>query len=174
MPRKHELTEKQRLFVEHYIANGGDACKAYVSSRDSKMTGNALTVVASKYTRLPAVKAALDAIQAKAMATVVDRYAITKERVLDEMARIAFANITDIASFNPDGVSIKPSEDLTPEAISSISEVTEIKYKDAGSVVKVKQYDKQKALVDLGKHLGMFTEKHEHKHVAAAKFIIEK
>jgi hypothetical protein len=30
----------------------------------------------------------------------------------------------------------------------------------------VKIADKRQALVDLGKHLGMFTEKHEHKHAA--------
>ena len=53
-------------------------------------------------------------------------------------------------------VTIKASEDLPDEVLHAISEVGESFNKDGDRSVKVKQYDKLRALDMLGKHVGLF------------------
>src|ERR1700687_542557 len=48
---------------------------------------------------------------------------ITPARVLREYARIAFADLRDIAGWGPDGLEIKPSSELTPAAAAAIAEI---------------------------------------------------
>ena len=106
----------------------------------------------------------------------IERYKITEENILSELAKIAFAQSTDVASWGPDGVQIKASSELSEDTRGAIQEVSETRSEKTGNSVKVKMYDKQAALVNLGKAIGMFTEKHEVKAqvLTAVKFVIEK
>jgi hypothetical protein len=64
----------------------------------------------------------------------------------------------DFASVDGKG---SPSLDCSKLNRTQWAAVNQIKVDDDGAVT-LKLYDKRAALVDLGKHLGMFTEKHEH------------
>ena len=81
------------------------------------------------------------------------RTEITVDRVLEELAAIAFSDRTDIAKIEDGGVVIfTPTDQLDKDAKKTISGIESGK-----DGTKVKTYDKIKALELIGKHLGMFT-----------------
>lgn len=83
------------------------------------------------------------------------RVEITQEKVLEELAAIAFANGADFATVNQNGiVRITPTSELPEEKRKAIASIKEGQY---GTEVKV--HDKVKALELLAKHLGMFDSK---------------
>ncbi len=102
---------------------------------------------------------------------------ITAEKVIAELAKIGFANMLDFIQISKDGDPFIDLSELTREQAAALSEATVEEYKEgkgdnARDVkrVKIKLHDKQVALVNLGKHLGMFTEKHEHSSLEAHPF----
>jgi phage terminase small subunit len=88
------------------------------------------------------------------------RTEVTQERVIAELAIIVFSNIGDVVSWGPEGVSVKSNDELSPEILASIADVSKSGGKEGG-MVRVRLYDKLKALELLGKHLGLFEEKIE-------------
>lgn len=97
----------------------------------------------------------------------IAKLAITKEAVLGELAKIAFANMADYMKVGEDGQPSLNFKDLTRDQAAALTEITVEEFKDGRSDkrevrrVKFKLADKEKALVDLGKHLGLFIERHE-------------
>lgn len=85
---------------------------------------------------------------------------VTVERVVAELAKIAFASADDFFDWGPDGVTIRDKSDLTPEQRAVVAEVME-QPGEFGSTIKIKLYDKPGALEKLGRYLGMFREKLE-------------
>jgi phage terminase small subunit len=82
------------------------------------------------------------------------RLGVTPERVLQEYARIAFADLRRVADWGPDGLVLKTPEALSDADAAAISEITEA---GAGSGnYRVKLYDKKGALDAIARHLGMF------------------
>jgi phage terminase small subunit len=105
-----------------------------------------------------------DALERAVVERVVERTAITKERVLAELALIGFANMQDYAAIFPDGEVAM----LSREHAAAIQELVVDTYMDgagdearAVKRVRFKLGDKRAALVDIGRHLKMFTDKHE-------------
>ncbi len=77
---------------------------------------------------------------------------ITQERVLSELAAIAFANGTDFATINANGlISVKATSQVPKEKLPAVAV---IKYSTTG--VEIKLHDKVRALEMLGRHLGLF------------------
>jgi phage terminase small subunit len=108
-------------------------------------------------------------IKAAATARAVTKLAVTKERVLAELAKLAFANMLDYLKIGPDGDPVLHFAKLTRDQAAALTEVTVEDYldgrgEDAREVrkVKFKLADKRGPLVDLGKHLGLFKERVEH------------
>ncbi len=89
-----------------------------------------------------------------------ERTEITADRVLNEFAKIAFADLGDYMTWGPDGVTLKHKEELTDAQISVVAEATET-VTEFGRNLKLKLHDKIGALNALGKHLGMFKDKLE-------------
>ncbi|MFG1203124.1 terminase small subunit [Xanthobacter aminoxidans] len=91
---------------------------------------------------------------------------ITAERVLRELAKIGFANMDSFMKLTPDGSAVLDFSNLTPEQAAAISEITVEEFMDGNGDdarpvrrVKFKLHDKRAALVDIGRHLGMFNDK---------------
>lgn len=101
----------------------------------------------------PQIAERIEEIQTTAAAKV----GVTVERIVSELAKIAFANAGDYFAWGPGGVTINPSADLTADQRSVIAEVSETRSETGGSI-KIKLSDKQTALEKLGRHLGMFKE----------------
>lgn len=175
-----ELVENQLRFVEEYLKNGKKYTLAFKAVfPDSKFDDKRnLTKAAKRYFTIPKVQAAIALAESKALARVdrvITKYAVTKERITEELAKLAFTTAEDVMTWGPDGVIVKPSSELSDEAKASVAEVTETRSEKTGTTIKVKTYDKRAALETLGKSLGMFQEKvnHEHKHMSVS-FVIEK
>lgn len=86
------------------------------------------------------------------------RTQITADRVLQEVARIAFARITDVTSFDANGVVLKNSTELPHDVTAAIESVsstaTDGEYGTRTSL-KVKMHSKVAALEKLTRLLGM-------------------
>jgi phage terminase small subunit len=97
----------------------------------------------------------------------IERLAITKESILGELAKIAFANMQDYMKVGEDGQPSLNFKDLNRAQAAALAEITVEEFKDGRSDkrevrrVKFKLANKLDALELLGKHLGLFIERHE-------------
>ena len=76
---------------------------------------------------------------------------ITKERILQELGHIAFASATDLITVENGQLTVADTGALTPGQAKAIASVEK-----ATGGLKVKFYDKLKALELLGKAVGLF------------------
>ncbi|EGW50294.1 hypothetical protein HMPREF1022_02667 [Desulfovibrio sp. 6_1_46AFAA] len=150
MARK--LTDKQAAFVAEYLVDL-NATQAAIRAGYSERTAYR---IGAELLQKTSVAEAIAAGQAKR----AQRVEITADRVVAELAKIAFADPRDLMEWGPDGVKLKASADLTEEQAASVAEVSETTTKDGGSL-KLKKHDKVKALELLGRHMGMFKDKVE-------------
>lgn len=155
------LTDKQRRFVDEYLVDL-NATQAAIRAGYSEKTARQ---VGAENLSKPVVSAAIT----KAQADRSTRTEITADNVLREMAKIGFANMADYMKATPDGDPYLDFSELTRDQAAALIEVTVDDFKegrgeDARDIrrVKFKLADKKGALVDIGKHLGMFVDKHEH------------
>ena len=148
MARK--LTDKQKRFVEEYLIdlNATQACiRAGYSVKTANEQG------AQNLAKLSVQEAI-----AKEMAERSKRTGINQDRVVMELARIAFINPHNL--INPEDASVKP--DATEDDLACIQSVkvkTMNGEKGFSEEREVKLNDKLKALELLGKHLGMWNDK---------------
>lgn len=150
MARK--LTDKQAAFVAEYLVDL-NATQAAIRAGYSERTAYR---IGAELLHKTSVAEAIAAGQAQR----AQRVEITADRVVAELAKIAFADPRDLMEWGPDGVKLKASADLTEEQAASVAEVSETTTKDGGSL-KLKKHDKVKALELLGRHMGMFKDKVE-------------
>lgn len=157
------LTPKQEAFAQHYVTNGGNASEAYRQCYDVKpdASKNSIHVCACKVLANPKVSVRVAELQA----TVAAKHGVTIDRIVSELATLGFSNMQDYMKVGDDGVPRLDFKGMTRERSSAISEMTVEEFlgkqdgeESPGAVrkVKFKLYDKRAALVDLGKHLGMF------------------
>jgi len=120
---------------------------------------------ASKLADRPEIVARVAEIVGKAAA----KAEITVERIMAELALLGFANMQDYMRASLDGDPVLDFSGLTREQAAALVEVTVEDFKDGRGEdarevrkVKFKLADKRAALVDMGRHLKMFTDKVEH------------
>ena len=96
------------------------------------------------------------------------RVEITQAKVLEELAKIGFSNMLDYMAIRADGDPYVALANMSREQAAAVQQIVVEDYKDgrgedARDVRKItfKLADKRAALVDIGKHLGMFKEVHE-------------
>jgi phage terminase small subunit len=101
-------------------------------------------------------------MQNEAFAEAAARYEVTAERVICELARIAFANLTDFVKAGPDGNPRPDFSTLTFEQGAAL-QALKIRHVKPGCTrarevfeVTFKLADKRLALVALGQYLGLF------------------
>ncbi len=148
-----ELTPKQRKFVFEYLVDL-NATQAAIRAGYSKKTAGTMAQ------RLIAKSHIREAIRA-AQSRREKRTEITQDRVLNELARVAFGNSRAVMSWGPGGLTLRNSEDLTEDEAALVSEVRATTTRDGSGSLALKTHDKMKALELLGKHLGMFDRKPE-------------
>jgi phage terminase small subunit len=119
---------------------------------------------ASRLARNGKVKARL----ADLVAAGAEKAEIDVAKVLAELGKIAFANMQDYIGITSDGDPYVTLSAMTREQAAAVQQITVEDYKDgrgedARDVRKItfKLADKRAALVDIGTHLKMFTQKVE-------------
>jgi phage terminase small subunit len=171
------LTPKQQRFADEYLIDLNAtqaAIRAGYSGKTAEQQGYQLLQNTS-------VAAAIAEAQAKRAA----RTEITADRVLNELAKIGFSDIrkavrwysqTSVAAVDTDAdmaalagegelrfavanqVELVSSSDVDDETAAAIAEIGQ----SATGALKVKLHDKRAALVDIGRHLGMFKDRVSH------------
>ena len=144
-----KLTDKQQCFVDEYLIDLNAtqaAIRAGYSAKTADQQGSRMLANVK-------VKQAVAEKQAQRS----KRTGVNQDRVVLELAKVAFAKMTDIVDSNG-----RIKEDASPDDLACIES---IKYKESdneygGSVEReVKVASKLKALELLGKHLGMWSDK---------------
>lgn len=82
------------------------------------------------------------------------RCGVHADRVVWELAAVAFSDIGDVLTFSAGGIKLKASTALTEKQRRAVSEVSETVSMTGGSM-KVKMHSKLEALKTLAQHLGM-------------------
>lgn len=147
MARK--LTDKQKKFVEEYLIDL-NATQSAIRAGYSPKTAN------EQGARLLANVSIQEAIS-KAMAERSRRTGINQDRIVQELARIAFVKITDVV--DPDGEINANASDDDLACIESYKVEDSDSVNGSSSKREVKLASKIKALELLGKHVGMWNDR---------------
>lgn len=150
---------KHELFAQE-LAKGKTEVDAYVAAGYKRDDGNA-----NRTANLPDVATRVQEILGKA----AKRAEITVEKVLRELALIGFCNMADYMRVGADGDPYLDFSALSREQAAALAEVTVEDFKEGRGEnardvrrVKFKLADKKGALVDIGRHLGMFKDRTVH------------
>ena len=143
------MTKKQKRFVEEYLIDL-NATQAAIRAGYSPDTAKS---IGSENLTKPDIQARI----AKAMAERSRRTSVNADRVLMELAKIAFVNASDV--IDADTATVRA--DALPEDTAAIQSVKVKTFGEDGLEREIKMADKLKALELLGKHLGMFKDKVE-------------
>ena len=142
-----EAELKRLVFVEAFLANGGNASKAAVAAGYSAKTCG---VTGAKMLKDPRVKQQISIRQQETIAGLM----ITTERTLLETARMAYSDVRGL--YHPDGKVKLPHEldDDTAAAVASfkIDEYGRVEYK---------MHDKNSPNERLFKHLNLYKENNQ-------------
>ena len=145
------MTEKQKIFADEYLIDL-NATRAYRQAYPSGKKDETAAQAGSRMLRNVKVAEYI----AERMQARQERTEITQDRVLEELAAIAFARATDYAEVKDDQVFIKDTAGLSENQIKAIAGIKQGKFG-----IEVKLNDKEKALELLGRHLGMFKDRVE-------------
>jgi phage terminase small subunit len=153
--RKPGITPKMQRFIEQYLVEPNATKAALIagySPRSAFATGYDLT-------KKPLVREQI-AMANKARSK---KYAITADKVLAEMAKLAFTSLDDFMVLHPNGDAEINFRRSGPNERAALSEITQDVYTEGRGPfsqrlrkTKIKQHDKMRALEGLCKHLGLF------------------
>lgn len=143
------MTKKQKRFIEEYLIDL-NATQAAIRAGYSPDTAKS---IGSENLTKPDIQARI----AQAMAERSRRTGVNADRVVMELAKVAFVNASDV--IDADTATLKP--DAAPEDTAAIQSVKVKTFGEDGLEREIKMADKLKALELLGKHLGMFKDKVE-------------
>ena len=142
------LSAKQRRFVDEYLLDmnaTAAAMRAGYSKLSAEQHGYFLTT-----------RPNVAAVIVQRLAARRERMAVTTERVIRELARIAFADIGRIMSWSGEELIATPSALLAEDDRAAIAEIAVVKRKNGDVAARVVLHDKERALEALCRFLGLF------------------
>lgn len=150
MARK--LTDKQQRFVEEYLIDL-NATQAAVRAGYKAGSAQRASEIGSELLHKTPVAEAIR----KEMAERSRRTGVNADRVVQELAKIAFVNAIEV--IDPKTATVK--KNASPDDTAAIQSVKVKTFGEDGLEREIKMADKIKALELLGKHLGMFKDRVE-------------
>ena len=144
------MTAKQQRFVEEYLIDL-NATQAAVRAGYSPNTAQE---IGSENLSKPIISAAIQ----RAIADRSRRTGMNADRIIDELAKIAFANVDDLIDLANGTVKPDGARDDTA-AIQSVRAKTVPTKQGDITEHELRLYDKLKALELLGRHLGLFNDR---------------
>lgn len=144
------ITDKQRAFVDEYLIDL-NATRAYKAIYKSCKKDETARVNGSRLLTNANVAAYLSQRQRE----LQRRTEVTQDKVIGELAAIAFADIADYVRVQDHGglpmVEITPTDDIPESKRAAIASI-----KQGSNGIEIKLHNKLDALEKLGRHLGMF------------------
>ena len=141
------MTKKQKRFCEEYLIDL-NATQAAIRAGYSPETAN------EQGARL-LVNVSISKAIKHAMAERSKRTGVNAERVVQELAKIAFVNAADVI----DAGDATLKENAAPEDLAAVQSVKVKTFGEDGVEREIRMADKLKALELLGRHLGMFEDR---------------
>lgn len=146
--KKKHFSVREAHFVHEYpIDKNGVRAAIAAGYKD----GPGIRSTATELLTRPHIKEFID----RALAQQMENADLTAADVVEELRKLGFSNFGNYASFGPSGVKLKSSDEMTPDQLAAVSEVSESVTKDGGTI-KFKLHDKHAALVSLGRHFDIF------------------
>ncbi|MFV1484513.1 MULTISPECIES: terminase small subunit [unclassified Phaeobacter] len=158
-----KLTPKQQRFVEEYLVDLNATQAAIRAGYSEKTAGHQ----GFAHLKKPQIQKAVQ----ECMEERSKRTEITQDRVLNELAKVAFSDLRKVLTSSGALIDTQDWDDDVAGFVSSV----EVVKKPSGEfdedgrpivdhVHKIRAWDKMAALEKLGKHLGMFVERSKVEH----------
>ena len=147
MEERYRLNPKQKRFAQEYVVDL-NGTQAAIRAGYSEKTAN------EQAARLLA-NVSVQAIVQEAMQERDKRVEISQDKILLELSRIAFGDLRGVVAWNGRAIELKDSDSLSEDDAATVSEVAET----AAGALKIKRYDKVKALELIMRHKGMLNDK---------------
>jgi phage terminase small subunit len=144
--RLRPLTPKQQTFIAEYLVD----LNARQAAIRAGYKGGPTMGSQHFLVRNPKIAAAI----ATEMEARAERLRISGERVLLELARVAFSDIGRIVDWKDGRIEVTPAGKLAADDRAAIAEVT-LAPAEGGIAARVKLHDKQQALKTLARHLNL-------------------
>jgi phage terminase small subunit len=154
---------------------------AYITDAHEKAGYSRSDSNASKMAARPDIQARVKEITGKS----AELTEISIARVLAELGKIGFSNMDDYVTVGADGLPFVDMSKVDRDQMAAVQEVhvettSRVEVNEEGEreaipvrKVRFKLADKRAALVDLGKHLGMFRDQIDLNVTGAVRFIVE-
>lgn len=143
-PKGPKLNPRQEAFVRSY-ARYGNATRA---ARDAGYSERSAEVTGFRLLRNAKIQAALQAIYEDRQ----KKYEVNEERLMRELASIAFFNIFDVFDIEDGRLKLRPIDQIPERAQAAIESISET----SSGGIKIKTYSKTAAIELLGRQIGMF------------------
>lgn len=151
-------TDRHETFAREYVIDL-NGTRAAIAAGYSE---NGAEVIASRLLRNAKVRRHIDALRTKR----ASRLEVKADKVVEEIARLAFSNLQDYIRINADGQADVDLSTLTRDQAAAVSEITVDTTGGTGDGerrlvlrTKIKLIDKTKNLELLCRHLGMLNDK---------------
>jgi len=149
-----DFTPQQEQFIVAYVAKPNAtqaAITAGYSEKSARTQGARLIANANISEEIERRRNAINK-------RVLGKYEVTRERIVEELAKLGLSNAGDYTSFDADGNPVTDFSEVTRDQMAAVQEVTSEVYtegrgENAQQVrrTKFKLYDKRAALMDLAK-----------------------
>lgn len=154
------MNNRQKTFVKEYLLSKNATQAAIASGYSAKSASS----IGEENMRKPEIKAAIDAgllEQQQELERRAQRWLCTKERWLQELSMIAFADMDDFATIEANGIRLVRTEDRDKGLGRVIKKLSESTSQHGGSQA-IELQPKIPALEMLGKHFGWLKDTIEH------------
>lgn len=151
------LNPRHQLFVKSFVSNGYKPAAAALAANYSARSA---PVTAQKLLANPKIAAAVTAHKEK----LFQKYDVTAERVVQELAYLGFSNMDDYVRRTEDGGAVLDIRNCTREQMAAVQQLESEVYVEGGEDgeavkrTKFRLHGKRDALELLGKHVGVFKE----------------
>lgn len=142
------LTAKQKRFANEYIIDLNATQAAIRAGYTSKYANTNANKLLQNTTLAEYIQGLMDERSRRTL--------VTQDKVVNELANIAFADISSFLKVENNQVEVFDTDSIQHEMLAAIAEIKEGNYG-----ISIKLHDKLKALELIGRHLGMFKDKLE-------------
>lgn len=160
------LTDQQEQFCREYLMPDPKSGKPFNGTQAAIRAGYAPKAARQQASRLLSnvnVQAYLSVLQAPS----IKKFEVTQERIMEEVARVAFSNLFDFVTVDDNGYAYINLSDITREQAAALAQIEVIELPPHGEEerevlkVKIKMWDKLNALEKLMKRHGLLKEQIE-------------